>query len=134
MNRMKAADITQLRYLFDKYYRVFYNKKIIENPESIFSFLSSVGKKYGTKTMNVAPDPGTATQTSTAGRNAHARPTPVRCQSTWTPLSSFTASDVSDVAPTVSSAASLSVAPDVLASAVSQVVGQVLQPLIERVE
>ena len=44
MNRMKAADITQLRYLFDMYYCVFYNKNIIENPESIFSFLSSVGK------------------------------------------------------------------------------------------
>ena len=49
MNRMKAADITQLRYLFDMYNCVFYNKNIIENPESIFSFLSSVGKKYGTK-------------------------------------------------------------------------------------
>ena len=48
MNRMKAADITQLRYLFDMYHCVFYNKNIIENPESIFSFLSSVGKK-GTK-------------------------------------------------------------------------------------
>ena len=44
MNRMKAADITQLRYLFDMYYCVFYNKNMIENPESIFSFLSSVGK------------------------------------------------------------------------------------------
>ena len=44
MNRMKAADFTQLRYLFDMYYCVFYNKNIIENPESIFSFLSSVGK------------------------------------------------------------------------------------------
>ena len=44
MNRMKAAAITQLRYLFDMYYCVFYNKNIIENPESIFSFLSSVGK------------------------------------------------------------------------------------------
>ena len=30
------------------YYCVFYNKNIIENPESIFSFLSSVGKN-GTK-------------------------------------------------------------------------------------
>ena len=49
MNRIKAADITQLRYFFDMYYCVFYNKNIIENPESIFSFLSSVGKKYGTK-------------------------------------------------------------------------------------
>ena len=29
---MKAADITQLRYLFDMYYCVFYNKNIIENP------------------------------------------------------------------------------------------------------
>ena len=44
MNRMKAADITQLRYLFDMYYCVFYNKNIIAHPESIFSFLSSVGK------------------------------------------------------------------------------------------
>ena len=44
MNRMKAADITQLHYLFDMYYCVFSNKNIIENPESIFSFLSSVGK------------------------------------------------------------------------------------------
>ena len=40
MNRMKVADITQLRYLFDMYYCVFYNKNIIENPESIFLFLS----------------------------------------------------------------------------------------------
>ena len=40
---MKAADITQLRYLFDMYYRVFYNKNIIEK-KSIFLFLSSVGK------------------------------------------------------------------------------------------
>ena len=44
MNRMKAADITQLRDLFDMYCCVFYNKNIIENPESIFLFLSSVGK------------------------------------------------------------------------------------------
>ena len=44
VNRIKAADITQLRYLFDMYYRVFYNKNINENPESIFLFLSSVGK------------------------------------------------------------------------------------------
>ena len=44
MNRMTAADITQLRYLFDMYYCVLYNKNIIEDPESIFSFLSSVGK------------------------------------------------------------------------------------------
>ena len=38
MNRMKAADITQLCYLFDMCYCVFYNKTIIENPaESIFT-------------------------------------------------------------------------------------------------
>ena len=41
---MKAAEITHLRFLFDMYYCVFYNKNIFENPESIFSFLSSVGK------------------------------------------------------------------------------------------
>ena len=60
MNRMKAADITQLRYLFDMYYCVFYNKNIIENPESIFSFLSSVGKtELTTKEteVKVAPTP-----------------------------------------------------------------------------
>ena len=84
--------------------------------------------------LNVAPDPGAATQTSAAGSNARARPTPVRRQPTGTPLSSSAASVVSDVAPSVSSAAALSVAPDVLASAVSQTVGQVLQPLMERVE
>ena len=84
--------------------------------------------------LNVAPEPGAATQTLATGSNARARPTPVCRQPTWTPLSSSTASVVSDVALSVSSAAALSVAPDVLASAVSQAVGQVLQPLMERVE
>ena len=28
MNRMKAADIMQLHYLFDMYHRVFHNKKM----------------------------------------------------------------------------------------------------------
>ena len=32
MNRMKAADITQLRYLFDMYLLCIYNKNIIDNP------------------------------------------------------------------------------------------------------
>ena len=32
MNRMKAADVTQLRYLFDMYLLCIYNKNIIENP------------------------------------------------------------------------------------------------------
>ena len=36
MNRMKAADITQLRYLFDMYYYVFCNK-IIKKSENRFS-------------------------------------------------------------------------------------------------
>ena len=69
--------------------------------------------------LNVAPDPGAATQTSAAGSNACARPTPVRRQPTGTPLSSFAASVVSDIAPSVSYAAAFSVTPDVLASAVS---------------
>ena len=81
-----------------------------------------------------ASDPGAATQTSAAGSNARARPNHVRRQPTGTPLSFSTASVVSDVAPSVSSAAALSMAIDVLASAVSQAVGQVLQPLMERVQ
>ena len=48
---MKAADITQLSYLFDMYYCVSYNKNMIENPESIFSrlFVLSFVDKYGGK-------------------------------------------------------------------------------------
>ena len=51
MNRMKAADITPLRYLFDMYDCVFYNRKYYWNPESIFSFLYQ-WEKYGTKGYN----------------------------------------------------------------------------------
>ena len=94
----------------------------------------SVSSVSSAAALNVAPDPGAATQTLAAGNNARARPTPVRRQPTGTPLSSSAASVVSDVAPSVSSATALSVAPDVLASAVSQAVGHVLQPLMERVE
>ena len=56
MNRMKAADITQLGYLLDMCYCVFYNKNIIENPESIFSFLSSVGKNTELRIMIITKE------------------------------------------------------------------------------
>ena len=89
---------------------------------------------FSAAALNAAPDPGAATQTSAAGSNARARPNPVCRQPTGTPLSSSTASVVSDVVPSVFSAAALSVVPDELASAVSQAVGTVLQALMERVE
>ena len=51
MNRMQAADITQLlvRYSFDMFYCVFYNKKILLKPRIDFLVPIISGKKYGTK-------------------------------------------------------------------------------------
>ena len=85
-------------------------------------------------TRQKTPSARVAAQPSDTGRNVRVRRNPVRLQPPRTPIPHHSDSVVSDVAPSVSSAAALSVAPDVLASAVPQAVGQVLQPLMERVE
>ena len=53
MNRMKATDIKQLRYLFDMYYCVFYNKNIIENDFLVPIISGKNGTKDTTKETEV---------------------------------------------------------------------------------